>query len=324
MLPYRSYFIAVVLAFAIGLTALPSGSDVSLAMAPGDNGKLVFQRQTGNHNQLFTISLDGSGLVQLTHFGAGDAVWPAWAPNGTRIAFERDFANHAAIATIKPDGTGLKLLTPKGFNGQPSWSPDSQRITFGTYVPGREASIWIMDADGRHLRRVTKNPIPAGDPCQCLGQGSSVFSPDGKRIAFTWRKGARKSAVFSVKLNGTGLKQLTPWGRGVADKIDWSPDGTRILLTMPEFDRPGVSANVFTARADGSGVTPLTTDVGGGINNGADSWSPDGQRVIFISNRDGAYKTYWANADGTGATAIPNADDSHFTSWGSSPSSATP
>jgi Tol biopolymer transport system component len=303
---------------ALAMVALSSATGVSLATAPGQNGKLVFQRQAGNHVQLFSLSPDGSGLLQLTHYGSSDAVWPAWAPDGAKIAFERDYANHAAIVTINPDGTGLRVLTPHGINGEPSWSPDSKQITFGRYIPGREASIWIMNADGRNLRRVTKNPIPAGDPCNCLGQGSSVFSPDGKRIAFTWAKGERKSAVFTVNINGSGLKQLTPWGRGVAAKIDWSPDGSRILLSMPELERPGVSANVFSVRRDGSDLKQLTHDTGGTIKNGADSWSPDGQKIIFISNRDGAFKTYSMNADGTGAAAIPDADDAHLISWSSS------
>ena len=86
---------------------------------------------------------------------------------------------------------------------------------------------------------------------------------------------------------------------------------------MPEFDRPGVSANVFSVRRDGSDLEQLTHDTGGSVN-GADSWSPDGQKIIFISNRDGIYKTYSMNADGTGAAAIPDADDAHLISWSSS------
>jgi TolB protein len=121
-----------------------------------------------------------------------------------------------------------------------------------------------------------------------------------------------------VNVNGSGLKQLTPWARGVADKIDWSPDGSRILLTMPEFDRPGVAANVFSMRTNGRDVAQLTSDTAAGVNNGADSWSPDGQQVVFISNRGGAYKTYWMNVNGTGVTEIPNAEDGHLFSWGSS------
>jgi hypothetical protein len=38
------------------------------------------------------------------------------------------------------------------------------------------------------------------------------------------------------------------------DKIDRSPDGTRIGFSSPEFGRPGISSNVFTIRPDGRGV----------------------------------------------------------------------
>ena len=67
---------------AVAMVALSSATGVSLATAPGQNGKLVFQRQAGNHVQLFSLSPDGSGLLQLTHYGSSDAVWPAWAPDG--------------------------------------------------------------------------------------------------------------------------------------------------------------------------------------------------------------------------------------------------
>lgn len=42
------------------------------------------------------------------------------------------FVNHAAIYTMKADGSGLRSLTPKGLNGEPSWSPGGKLIVFST------------------------------------------------------------------------------------------------------------------------------------------------------------------------------------------------
>ena len=53
----RMRSLAFVLAGAV--VALSSAADVSLATAPGQNGRLVFQRQAGSHTQLFSLSPDG-------------------------------------------------------------------------------------------------------------------------------------------------------------------------------------------------------------------------------------------------------------------------
>jgi TolB protein len=155
----------------------------------------------------------------------------------------------------------------------------------------------------------------------CSGQGSSVFSPDGKRIAFSWTKGAQLAAIFTVNVSGTGgLKQLTAWKSGLADKIDWSPDGSQIAYSSPEFGRTGKSSNVFTVRADGTGgIVQLTHDSGGKINDGLDTWSPDGKKIVFVSNRAGTSALYSMNADGTGVTKIPTGHDAHLAAWGTHP-----
>lgn len=308
-----------VLVAAVGaaVAALAVAVPTSHATFPGKNGLIVYQAQVGKHVQLFTVRPDGGGTHQLTRFRDSDSVHAAWSPDGSRIAFQRDFANHAGIYTMKLDGTELKSLTPHGLQGMPSYSPDGKKIVFARVLAHGEA-LEIMNSDGSGLRKVTHNE-PAGNPrCRC--DGSPVFSPDGKRIAFVGNVTDLKTAAFTVNADGTGLKQLTRWRLGVSAKLDWSPDGSRILISSPQAERPGVASNVFTIRADGTRLTQLTHETKAGVHDLADSFSPDGKKIIFARNigrGEGGFQVYVMNADGTGVKQLTRGVDAHWASWGS-------
>jgi len=261
---------------------------------------------------------------RLTDFADSDALWAAWSPSGKQIAFERDVytgvvVNRAAIYTINADGSGLRSLTAKGLNGAPSWSPNGKLIVFSTLQFGKQATVSVMTANGGRVRKLLTTPLPC-KRCYEVGLGSATFSPDGKRIAFIWhKKPFPLAAIFTMNASGGGLKQVTPWQNGgVTDKIDWSPDGSRIAYSSPGIgDRPGVSSNVFSVRPDGKGVVKLTNSSGGKINNGLDSWSPDGTKIAFVSNRSGTYEIYTMNANnGSGVTQVTRGPEAHRAAWG--------
>jgi TolB protein len=76
---------------------------------------------------------------------------------------------------------------------------------------------------------------------------------------------------------------------------------------------------VYVVNVDGSGLRQLTGSTGGKVNNGANSWSPDGRKISFISNRDGDYAVYTMNADGSGVRKLTKEPGSHLSAWGSQP-----
>jgi TolB protein len=309
---------------AVALAALGLAATLSGATFPGKNGSLAYDAKIGKHYQLFTSKADGSAPQQLTDFADSDSVWAAWSPSGDKIAFERDvytgvFVNRAAIYTMNADGSGLRSLTPTGLNGEPSWSPNGRLIVFSTLQFGKQATVSVMPANGGRARKLLTTPLPCRRYCG-IGLASPTFSPDGSRIAFAWHKN-NTAAIFTMKGSGGGLKQVTPWQKGgLADKIDWSPDGSRIAYSSPGFgDRRGVSSNVFTVRRDGTGLVKLTNSRGGKINNGLDSWSPDGKKIAFVSNHTGTYEIYVMNANGSGVIQVTHGPEAHRASWGTHP-----
>ena len=286
----------------------------SQATFRGKNGQLVFQAPAGVNTQLFTIAPDGTGRRQITHFKDSGGTDANWSKDGSRIVFTRHWDpggpnEKLVLYTINADGTGAKAL-PKGGDiaVEPSWFPDGRRIVFLEIQSGK---LMVINANGTGLRS-------AGIPG--VGGDAVCFLPDGKRVAFLRTKPGNEAmrAVFIAGLFGHGLKRITPWG-GYADKIDCSPDGKRIVFSKPEFSQDGQSSNVFTVKTDGTGELQLTHETGGTINAGADSWSPDGTKIAYVSNRAGVgvYQIWTMNADGTGAAQLTKGPEAHLAAWGS-------
>jgi Tol biopolymer transport system component len=96
---------------------------------------------------------------------------PRWSPDGKRIVFGSD----GYIQIVNRDGTGLKDITPHGvFADGPAWTSDGKQIVFHrttqptTTSMNRGFSVFIMDADGKNVERVTEGP----------SHGDSDFYPE--------------------------------------------------------------------------------------------------------------------------------------------------
>ena len=113
-------------------------------------------------------------------------------------------------------------------------------------------------------------------------------------------------ALFTVRVDGGGLKQLTPWGNGAGD-ADWSPNGTKIVFeAYPDL---GSRGEVFMIDADGQQLTNLTDNYRSGGGSSDPVWSPDATKILFMSAH------YFSGESGIGpATMNPDGTDRHFIS----------
>jgi TolB protein len=285
----RHVRLAAVALIAIVMALVPSAP--ATATVPGDNGRLTFMRQdSGGFWQVWVAHADLTHPRQLTH-GTANSGWPVWSPNGRKIAFDsdrgdRDPSDPVAINdvfTMDADGTAVRNLTgSRGFSGDAAWSPDGSSIAFdsdGGGYPGRQG-IYVMKADGTSVRRVTRPPASATNDL------APRFAPDGHRLVFTRFNGDTdfgNSALLTVEPDGTGLRQITPFGVGAGD-ADWSPDGSRIVFEA--YPTPGSTGQIRVVRADGTHSRTLTDGFS------ADPvWSPDGATLLFLAGepRNGGF-----------------------------------
>jgi Tol biopolymer transport system component len=210
-------------------------------------------------------------------------------------------AGPSEIFTMNADGSGIRQITFDEFPGDldPSWSPDGTRIAVQRFdIPTGRDGIYIMNADGSHPVQVTQNDARLGENVE------PQWSPDGTKLVFGIASDTRGHALFTINLDGTSEKRITPWGLD-ALHADWSPSGRQIVFEAPDADDapPGTAANVYTIRPDGSHLVAVTHYQGGDLNATNPAWSPDGKKIVFVqlpgSGPFGFADIFTMNADGS-------------------------
>jgi Tol biopolymer transport system component len=299
-----------------------------------ENGQIAFGRDdpTTGEPRVFIVSPDGVGEHQLDV--PYPAAVPVWSPDGSKLLITVFVPDGLRPAVVNPDGSGLSVLDVPQVPSEAdrycrAWSPDSGRLlcTIINFAGDNAADgiYSIRSSDGGAPVRLTINPYP---PVGNFGGGDlpGSYSPDGTRFVFMRAKpGAgpvpdrnQKGALFVENIDGTGLRQLTPYGLpnshddGLAH---WSPDGRDILFA-------GEQGGLFTVQVEGTGVRKIPLETGGSFSFvRAPDWSPDGSRIVFsmFLRKTGRFDLYTANADGSSLallTHTPEFED--FASWGAS------
>src|SRR4029450_6004321 len=115
------------------------------------------------------------------------------------------------------------------------------------------------------------------------------YSPDGARLVFQTFDENDVWHLFVVRLDGSGLQQITPPDFGVNPGIgvSWSPDGTKILFSGGFVDS-GHRGGLWTVRPNGTGMQRVPIPGCGGLASDPTSlgclrpaWAPDGTKIIF-------------------------------------------
>lgn len=276
-------------ALALACSAVASGAPTQT------EGKIVFYSERGANAELYVMNADGTDLVRLTT-NASNEFCPDWSPDGTRIAYESDrddprpvscFPNCTfKIYVMNADGTGeRRLMDLPGLEGHPDWSPDGRSIAFHA------------DRNGDGKNEIYTVPAEGGEPRLVLGDAfdntAPDWSPDGASIAFmSDREGGYD--IFVVAVDGSGLRKVAD--TGINDYFpDWSPDGTQILFFAANW--PTVKQTIYVVGRDGTRLVALTA-TSRVVNEGA-QWSPDGERIVFQSDRDYNFEIYSMKPDGT-------------------------
>ena len=237
------------------------------------------------------INADGTGFNLLNVSGLpadGVLVCRAWSPDASQLLcqFGGTGPDHSldGIYTIRvSDGAVLKRLTvnpypPTGnFGGGDipgDYSPDGSQFVFMRAKPGagpapdrnQTGALFVENIDGTGLHQITPYGL-----ANSHDHATESWSPDGNEILFaTDHPNSTGGQLDVVHPDGTGLRPIPLHVGGeysFAFAPGWSPDGTMItfaLFTGTGRTGKGADEGIYTANADGSDLTQLTS--GGGYD----------------------------------------------------------
>ena len=163
--------------------------------------------------------------------------------------------------------------------------------------------IHVTSADG------SGSPVAIGK--ENRGTGGPSWSPDGSKIAYH-TSGPSLSFIRVINADGTG-NILLATGSSFDSSPSWSPDGTKIIFMSDREtsdNSPMAPTDIFVMNTDGSDLAQLTSDTIGG--NFEPKWSPNGEKILFSSDRDGDLEIFVMNTDGSNEVQLTSNSAADF------------
>ncbi len=191
-----------------GVRGRPVLEGNGLNMAPAIcNGKVFFVSSRDGNSEIYSSSLDGSGLRRLTNNRAID-VSPTCHPNG-KVAFVSARHGNPQIWIMNADGSHQRRLTFKGTHNQtPTFCPNPRRNVLAFTGRDHTLDIFTLDVGTGEYNRITQGQGMNKDP---------AWSPDCRIVAFTSnRRGA--PGVYLASPLGFNQNKIVD---GAAETVAW-------------------------------------------------------------------------------------------------------
>lgn len=240
----------------------------------------------GEFDDLYVMDTqNGNRLRNLTDSPLWE-YYPVWSPDSQHIAYAPQVKSGGSLYLVSAETRTRQPLIDESLYiaDRPAWSPAGDVLVF----PGQERIVSI-DTDGQ-----TRTLLEAPDAYI----NSLAWSLDQRTLAFTSNQsGDWEIYLLDITADSPAQQMTALQSPFRIESLSWSPDGEQLAFVAYVDNNQEIHT---LNTADGT-LTRLTFDTS--IQalyhvDGLPSWSTDGQRILFASNREGDYHIYSMQRDG--------------------------
>jgi TolB protein len=269
-----------------------------------DTGRMKGPVGPRDVQEIYIADYDGANARRITNTTTLN-ITPVWAPDSQAIAYTSYRPSGASGFSTYQDLVISWLYkgerkepthgSPSNQNYLPAWSPDGSRIAFTSNRDGNP-EIYVMNADGSNVRRMTNNPSIDVTP---------TWSPNGNQIAWVSdRTGSPK--IYVMNADGTGQRLLIS---DYCDRPTWSTEPFNEIAYAARTG-PGYDIKIYDFS---NGETRKVTDGIG--SNESPAFSPNGRHIAFTSTRSGKSEIFTVDRDGNNLRQITRDGNNKFPNW---------
>ncbi len=273
----------------IWLKQLSDGAEAALTEGPDnfprfspDGSAILFIRGGENQTAVYRQGLVGGEARKIVENGAV----ADWSPDGRQIVFLRqgftETASQTSAHLVSSDGSGLRTIA--AFSNRrvsfPRFSPDGRRVAFSELAAGgAPSSIIVVPLDGKEPRFIlTRNPAGRISAVAWLADGRSVVY--GQALSASGAVTGTDAQIVVQDLD-SGASEIVLQAPLSGQTVEILGDGRLVIDTTSAREN---LREILLAKGPAAAPRWLTR---GQSNDRQPVYSPDGDWILFSSNRSG-------------------------------------
>jgi len=327
----------------VPFTSSPGRKFAPMFSPDGNEIAYVWRGEKDDNADIYVKLVGAGDPLRLTADPAPD-LSPTWSPDGRFIAFLRRMSATGGAYYIVPALGGPERRIAEAYDVPVTcircmdWSPDGKYLIVMDKMSPQDprSNVLLLSAEDGQRRMLSSPPGPY--------LASPTISPDGKILAFIQGAGFLAQELFVLPISGGAPRPLTmdrrlieglTWTRDGKHIVFSSNRGGLMSLWevsisggTPEFvsgagedaQSPSMSSrgdqlayvhslthlNIWRTGGPGSkrSHNPPEKLIGSSRMDAAGEYSPDGQRIVFSSDRSGNFEVWVSNSDGSNQTQL--------------------